>query len=379
MKTCWRPLGALAAIAVLVWPACTGPGTRSVPATARPTGALGTSGTPPVSLPSGRTSPVSVVRVTAAIPIGPRGQTPAVALGAGSVWVAYYDASRRQRGHLVRIDPATNRIADDVVVDTFPSWETGGGGLTVADGSVWITGSIESSRCRSPSHRRYQAALVRVDAATDRPVQTLCLGGRFGADVAVDAAGVWVLVFGDGDRMEVVHVDPEAGAVLGRTRLRQHYGHQLLATGGWIVAGVTHNPGENSLLAVIDPSTGSLRATRPLDSYAWLASDGDHLWAATGDGLQRLDPGTGAVTAEPFDVGNTGDALAASADGVAFLVTEGRRLFLMRLDPSTGERTELRVRGTLEWNALALSPGTLWGLGYNGTLYRIDLPEWRPS
>src|SRR5206468_3553347 len=162
-----------------------------------------------------------------------------------------------------------------------------------------------------------------------------------------------------------------AGTVLRRTRLRQHYGHQLLATGGWIVAGVTHNPGENSLLAVIDPATGALQATRPIDSFAWFASDGDQLWAATGDGLERLDPGTGGVIAGPFDVGNTGDALAVSAEGVSFLIPEGRRLFLMRLDPSTGERTELRVRGTFQWNALALSPGTLWGLGYNGALYRI--------
>jgi hypothetical protein len=289
------------------------------------------------------------------------------------VWVAYYDASPQQHGHLVRVDPATTRIVDDVVVDTFPTWEVGGGGLLVAGGSVWITGSIDSSRCRNPGGRRYQAALVRVRAAGVRPVQTICLGGRFGADVAVDDAGVWVLTFGSGNRMDVVHLDRQTGTVLGRTSLWQHDGHQLLAVGRWIVADVTHNAGENTLLAVIDPRTGKLRTTARVDSQAWLASDGHQLWAATSDGLERLDPETGRVLVGPFDVGTTGDALAVSQQWVSALVPEGRRLFLMRLDPVSGTRTQVSVRGKFGWNAIALAPGALWGLGFDGILYRVDL------
>ncbi len=335
-------------------------------------------GTTPSSTPSSA-PPVLDAQVTASIPIGPRGQTPSVAYGAGSIWVAYYDTTPEQNGHLVRVDPATDEVVDNVVVDTFPSWEVGGGGLTVADGEVWITGSIASDRCPDPGPHPFQAALVRVDATTDQPAQTICLGGRFGADVAIDDAGVWVLVFGrNDDRMEVVHVDPTTGDVLGRTELQQQYGHYLFAVGGSIVAGVNdvspEGGVENALLAVIDPATGEVRDTVPFHSYAWLASDGEQLWAATDDGLERLDPATGVVTAGPFAVGTTGDALAAGPEAVAFLVPEGRRLFLMRLDPSTGERTEIEVHGTFEWNALALAPGTLWGLSYDGTLYRVDLP-----
>jgi hypothetical protein len=332
---------------------------------------------PPISTPS-PTPNVLTARVTASIPIGPRGQVPSVAYGAGSVWVAYYDASPAQHGHLVRVDPATNRVVDDVVVDTFPSWEVGGGGLTVADGSVWITGSIESTRCPNPSGRRSQAALVQVDAATDTPIKTICLGGQFGADVAVDDAGVWVLVFSYGGPMEVVRVDPSTGDVLGRTQLQQRYGHYLFAVAGSIVAGVNEVSGPDvgdSVLAVIDPATGALRDTIPLHAYAWLASDGEQLWAATGDGLERLDPATGAVTAGPYAVATTGDALAVGADGVSYLSPEGRRLFVMRLDPATGRTTQIGVRGRFEWNALAMAPGTLWGLGFDGTLYRVDLPR----
>ncbi len=334
----------------------------------------------PGSTPSPTPSELTA-RVTAAIPIGPRGQVPSVAYGAGSVWVAYFDTSPDQHGHLVRVDPQTNQVVDDIVVDTFPSWEVGGGGLTVSDGSVWITGSIESTRCPDPGlfqAGRFQAALVRVDAATDTPGQTICLGGHFGADVAVDDAGVWVLVFGDHDRMlSVVHVDPSTGDVLGRTELQQHYGHWLFAVGGSIVAGVNEVSGAdvgNSVLAVIDPATGVLRDTIPLHSSAWLASDGEQLWAATGDGLERLDPVTGAVTAGPYAVANTGDALAVGPEYVSFLAPEGRQLLLLRLNPATGQTTPIEVQGGFEWNALAQAPGTLWGLGFDGTLYRVDLP-----
>ena len=187
--------------------------------------------------------------------------------------------------------------------------------------------------------------------------------------MAVDAEG-WVEVLDlglDYDRLVVeddrdvdgvvddlaldVLQDLLAAVDVGRPRL---WVDRVFAVGGSIVAGVNDSwdgAVGDSLLAVIDPTTGALRDTVPLHSNVWLTSDGDQLWAATGDGIERLDPATGAITAGPFAVGTTGDALAVGPDGVSFLVPEGRQLFLMRLDPATDQRTQIKVQGKFQWNS----------------------------
>ena len=290
------------------------------------------------------------------------------------MWVAYYGAN----DHLVRVDPSTGEMVDDIVVDTSPSWEVGGGGITVADGSVWITGSVSSKTCPDSSGPG-QAGLVQVDVATDRPVATVCLGGAFGADVAVDANGVWVLIFTSGpgaDPMQIVHLDPSTLQILGRIDLAETYGHRIFAVGDAVVAGVNETANStigDSVLAIVDPATATLRDEVHLTSYAFFSADGDQLWATTGDGLERLNPLTGSVVAGPFDVLSTGDFIGAGAGGVWLLDPEHDRS-LFRVDPETGKLDLVaEVSGKFEWNDVAFSPDAIWGLGYDGELHRLEL------
>jgi hypothetical protein len=98
--------------------------------------------------------------VTATISVG---AARAVAYGAGSIWVAASANDGSFRGWILRIDPATNRIVAKIPVRSVPGWEIGGGGLTVGDGSVWVTGGVAApGGVNSPGHGS-NAILIRID------------------------------------------------------------------------------------------------------------------------------------------------------------------------------------------------------------------------
>jgi streptogramin lyase len=111
-------------------------------------------------------------RVVAEVGLGGYPNWPEVAIGAGAVWVAYYgmesEGPFRYSEHLVRIDPATNRIVADIPV-------RGANGLAVGVDSVWIaTGQ----------------SVVRVDARSNAVVSEVTVGLADG--VAVNGHTVWV-------------------------------------------------------------------------------------------------------------------------------------------------------------------------------------------
>jgi YVTN family beta-propeller protein len=100
-----------------------------------------------------------------------------VAWGAGAVWVGnWHDDS------VSRIDPATNRLVGSPI----PIGAHHAGNLVVGAG-VWVT-----------SHYRVDAApqdtvVVRIDAQTNRAVETIPVGGH-PIDVAAAGGAVWVSV-----------------------------------------------------------------------------------------------------------------------------------------------------------------------------------------
>jgi hypothetical protein len=330
----------------------------------------------PTPAPTGSTVPTITASASGAIPIQPGpGAVSAVTYGFGSVWVASFDGS--ERGSITRLDAETGEELTRISTrDVLPTWEVGGGDLTVGDGSVWFAGASPSPGEPGGVH----AYLLRIDPTTSEVVATIDLRAAAPSDVAIDDHGVWVMSDGLGEhpQMEISLIDPSTNEMTATIPLDSWYGHHLFSVDGWIVAGTNAGSGsrENeggapeAVLNVIDPGTATEVRTIPA-SGSPAAGDGA-LWITTGDALERVDPSTGQML-ERYEVPNTGDAATVGGGGVWLLDPEGRTT-VERFDPSL-RAVDLRVRlpeGTTPI-AMTTSPGTLWVLNYEGSVTRVAL------
>jgi Tol biopolymer transport system component len=325
----------------------------------------------PTPAPTETSSPLATgARVSATIDVG---ESDAVAYGEGSVWVAQR-AAPSYGGSILRIDPATNEIVATIPLETVPQWETGGGGLTVANGGVWVAGPVATPGGGS------EAAIVQIDPATDSVVDTIRLGGLFADDVAVGPDGsIWVLMRTDAGDPEVVKLDPSTHQVVARLQpLNANYGRRIFAGDGGAIVDLTEPPSgaiDSTQVMEINPKTGDVLATVWLRRlpYSAMAEDKGQLWAATGRTLEQLDPTTGETIGDPAAVSNTGDVLAVGEGRVWFLDPNDRSV-LHGYDPATGTvdvNVDLGKASTPI--AIATSSGSVWVLDYEGTLTRIDL------
>jgi dipeptidyl aminopeptidase/acylaminoacyl peptidase len=297
-----------------------------------------------------------------------------LAYGEGSIWVAVIGAN--YGGKVLRIDPATNEVIAEIATDVVPSWEVGGGGITVANGSVWLTGPIKTTEDRDGSGGYLrEAGLVQIDAATNQVLSTIRLGGDSGADVVVTDEGVWTLLFSKSG-MEMVQVDPATGDIVRRVELDADYGHFLFRVGSYVVAAVNVTGdagiGETQIVA-IDPTDGAILGSNVLDDYAWPASDGSELWLVLSHALEQIDPVTGDVLAGPYGIAATGDALAVADGRVWFLDPASNRDLEAFLISSEAVDVHVDVPKSATPIAIALSPGSAWVLTYEGQLLRVDL------
>ncbi|HEX5881421.1 MAG TPA: hypothetical protein VF468_24355 [Actinomycetota bacterium] len=190
-----------------------------------------------------------------------------LAVGAGSVWaIAGYS--------LLRIDPATNQA---VFVDA--DWELVEGGLTVAGGWVWLSGTGPAG----------VQPIVRVDPATNREADT----------IPTEAEG--------------------ALAVGGGT----------LAVGGGSVwhAGIT-----TQTIYRLDPRSGRTLAQIPIGVVAKHLSTADgSLWVGSDSGrVTRIDMATNKVTGT-FQVSGRAPAVAAGLGSV--WIVDTAHAALLRVQP----------------------------------------------
>jgi Tol biopolymer transport system component len=326
--------------------------------------------------------------------VGPRGQTEAITTGAGSVWVAAYGVQGGagvDQGALLRIDPATDAVAQTIPVRAFPSFETGGGGLVFADGSVWVIGT---DRAPGSPVSQAHALLQRVDPATGQ-VQAIPLGGHGGIDVSANSSGIWALISGTGTiHAELVHLDPATNLVLSRTPIPAAQPRRLVASSDAIVVEDHEWPpngvGPCVSLEVFDASTGVLRSSRPLTTpcgYGTVIGGFGATWVS-GEGLSKIDLTTGEPEGVGFPYGGHAPRgfIVPANSGFWYAAYPGRNGnggdLPSRLDPVTGDITNyspttgfLSLRDSQAITAAA-SGNTLWLLGFDGTVTRIDL---RPS
>jgi TolB protein len=328
------------------------------------------SGATPVSTPSPTSASVSDPITIESSP----GYVSAVTYGFGSVWISSYNES--QEGWITRLDLASGeKLARISTGDVFPTWEIGGGGLTVGNGSLWLAGAAAAPGEAGGVH----AFLLRVDPDTNAIVARIDLGTGSGADVAVDDNGVWALSFSVADngttRMLVTRVDPSSNAVIATIPLDATYGHYIFAVQGSIVVqtnAVHHDTVAGTVLNIIDPATNTIERSVPLESYAWPAAAEAGLWALDGRTIKSIDPATGEVL-DTWEISNTGDAAAVGEGGVWFL-DPSRRAAVHRFDPATG-LVDVSVKLDRDSTpiAIAVAPRSVWVLNYEGTVTRVAL------
>lgn len=312
-----------------------------------------------------------------------------VVYGEGSVWVAVSNDDGGFGGRIIRLDPEAHDVQAEIPVDAIPTWVVGGGAMVVEGGSLWVAGSIEAPGAFDDPGGGADAAVVRIDASSNRVAETFALGGTHGADLTFLDGSLWVLLFGDesqDNRMEVVRVDPTNGDVLDRIPLNAGWAHTIAAAGGRLIV---YEGGDASVnvgghLTSIDPVTGGLTRTPIPSRYfeggpvVWRGE----AWAAAEDGFARFDPIAaevigGSPELDPSRYASCCGFVEADDRGIWFIgfdgVTGGDELRLDVFEPATGEVAELVELDEGTPVAMAVAPDAVWILNYEGTLTHVDL------
>jgi len=326
--------------------------------------------------PPADTSPTVGPRVTTTIRVGRAGSLVA---GEGSLWVAVSADDGTTGGHILRIDPGTGDVLATITVDAVPTWETGGGGLAVGQGSVWVAARVDTPGGPNSPGSGFEAVLLQIDPATNEVVARVELGGDSAADVAVDASSVWVSMFDDSYAPQVVRVSPDAGRVVATIPLEAGYARHIFSAGGWIWVHEREVHGDivsTSVLTKIDPATDRVIARVPLETEAAFAAGDGVIWAAVGDSMVKIDPATAELVGDQIAFGGTffGHVIVAGEGGVWFMGDDpASGAAIGRLDPDSGEvDASVPLGPEAVPIAMTVAPGSIWVLTYDGSLIRIS-------
>jgi len=314
-----------------------------------------------------------------------------VVYGEGSVWVAVSNNDGTFGGRILRIDPVTNETIAEIPVETIPTWEVGGGAMVVEGDNLWITGGVEAPGGFESPGGGSDAAVTRIDVATNEVADLFALNGTVGADLAFLDGDLWVLLFGDESvdhSMEVVRVDPETGAVLTRISLSSSWAHTLVPADGRLVV---YEGGDGAVnvhghLTSIDPVGG---VTTTVDVPSRYFEGGPvlwrgELWFASDRGFSRFDTASNTVTGrgqvlDPSRYAFCCGFVEADDRGIWFLGYDGVQgegpVRLTLFDPAIDAVTELVTLGDENPVAMAVAPDSVWILNYEGTLTKVDLNQ----
>jgi hypothetical protein len=295
-----------------------------------------------------------------------------IVYGEGSIWVAASANDGTGAGTVYRIDPDTAGILAETDVPTVPGWEVGGGGMEVAEGSLWIAGYLDEGS---------QGALVRIDADTNEVGAVYPLGGDFAGDVAVDEHGIWISLFSE-PSVELARVERAPLVVDLRTSLGVNWAREILAVRGtvWVRVRLPQGEPEEAALLRIDPVSGTVIDQVSLGSGVTSATtDGEWIWVTDwnrrdGNLLLRVHPLTGDVMQMP-----SGSLEQLAEAGESGLWGSGRDLEtdrpgIVRFDPeSMGADASVGLEQGQSPIALAVAPGSVWTVSYEEGVTRIEL------
>jgi hypothetical protein len=234
----------------------------------------------------------------------------------GSAWL-YRTGRTVDKPELVRVDPATNRVADVITLPVGPR-PAGANALLVAGGSVWL--ADQANR------------LFQVDPASRR-VREVRNGGEPVIADHLAFAGGWVWATRG---LELYRIDPRQGTVTATVSDRDLHGSMPgtgLAGGSgglWLLGG----GGAGEQLFQLDGTTGQMRAMLQLTPRTG-GRVGD---LAAGDGVVAVRSGQRLVLADAAGVHRATvpipEALGGLAVGLgAVWVADPDRGRLLRVDP----------------------------------------------
>lgn len=321
-------------------------------------------------------------KITAEINVGQFPQE--IAFGEGAVWVAVNQADPPERWYVARVDPATNRVTDEIEVREVLD-------VAAGEGAVWATTYEPSTGW----------GLVRIDPDTRSVVHTIPFGCEpecTPSQVTVRDRAVWVTAStGYPERGQVIRIDPSSDRVVARIEVPGDP-RDLVAdeNGVWVVS-LTHWTaccvGGGTLLR-IDPETNTLTA-RVLDGRIPPASGVSappvlsvahgFVWtsAAPGDPTDLADQRIDIVRVDPASNQTTGRTglgtlffpIGSDERGIWFRGGyEDASPTIALLDPLSMQVTsELRLDTTVLDGALDRSTGTIWLSTYKDSVVRIDL------
>lgn len=224
-----------------------------------------------------RLSPVDG-REQARIPVPAKVIGPAqLAAGAGSIWVAY-----EGQGQVQRIDPHSNRVVATIGLRGAAS----GGGIAVAGGHVWASIVGEGRR----------GHVLRIDPSTDRVSGTPAAVGTGPGRLHVGLGSVWVQNTSD-PYATASRIDPTTGAA----QQLAITGEPMVGFGHVWALGTQSGRGPTVLYRYAPRSPGAYVPAAPFPRGSAMAFGAGHVWVLSGPrshGRNHLHPirGTAAVT-----------------------------------------------------------------------------------
>jgi YVTN family beta-propeller protein len=261
-------------------------------------------GSTPLGLPSSVSSP------------GIGGPAIAAAAAGNQVWVSRVVNTAPPEWAALRIDPATNTVAQVIPLEVQP-WV-----LALSSDALWITSKL-------------QGRVVRIDTATAQVVASIDVPAA--DQIAINEHGVWV------SSLDLNNQDD---------------------LGAW-------NPYGAPFITRIDPATNAVVETIPFEvGITGIAAGEGALWVCSfwNDTVWRLDPQTGETVAEIA----LGDPQSLAAGDGAVWVNRPATKIITRIDPATNEPA-VNYQGGSYWGFIAVGEGVVWVAELqSGKVARID-------
>jgi YVTN family beta-propeller protein len=266
-----------------------------------------------------------------------------LAVGAGAVWVA-----NGRAGSVSRIDPRTNQVVATIAVaEPSPTCDRCWGAVAARGEAVWAAMDTAGPLA------------VRIDPASNTIAQTIEVGVLPTA-LAVDEDGaLWLTATLENT---VVHVDPHVAGAVARTAVHLPSGIIAGQEAVWVTARkpgaagqlVRIDPRTGLVLATI-PVGRDPGALAVADPDVWVANEADHT-------ISRIDARTNTVTATipvvhvPVGVAIGADAVWVASRGSALL----SQPTVSRIDPSSNTVVETTPLEGAAPIGMAAGAGSLW-------------------
>ena len=268
----------------------------------------------------------------------------------GFIWVKTDD------GHVIQVDPVTNRVVGEIQVDTTSDPYHYCQGLSTDGENIWACSA-------SGDENNHTIDVVRVDPGEKRVVETVKVGKIFDQfDMPLLLSRIWVLS-GNGDKLVGIDIatnQPGPAIDLGARCLQvEAVGKSLLATCRL-----------DNLVLRIDPEkmevTDRLTFSNPLN----IAATEDGIWLSQTNAVTRLDTNSLQPVAIFTKLFNAD--IFATKEAVWVRLENG---FLYEINPVSNQLVEqIRTDQSLSMGSILITPDSIWTTaGDQDLLIRLSL------